>query len=174
MRHAPRQHSEVEFGLRGRELPFAVSAIEGVVYRLRRQRRKLSSLVDHASGPGAFVTKWEGWKNPNLRTLANARGRINVTAAEDIDRIDDAMGVYAVLYEPSARSRYVVYIGYSKVMSTELSIRYGKWAAEGRFNGRVSSFPFAAFYVSSQREARDYEDDLIRYYAPPWNTKFHR
>jgi hypothetical protein len=28
--------------------------------------------------------------------------------------------------------------------------------------------------LPNQRSARCYEDDLIRYYCPPWNTKFHR
>ncbi len=56
----------------------------------------------------------------------------------------------------------------------ELKIRYGKWEKEDRFHSPPSWFPFAAFYLPDQRGARAYEDDLIRYYCPPWNTKFHR
>ena len=138
------------------------------------ERRFLSALGDHGSGVGAFAMTWEGWKNPKKRALANANGRINVSPADDMDRIDDQMGVYAVLYQPSGATRYVVYVGYSKRVSNELKIRYGGWEEDGRIPGSRSRFPFAVFYISNQLEARAYEDDLIRYYAPPWNTKFHR
>ena len=139
------------------------------------ERRFLTALGDHGSGVGAFAMKWEGWKNPTKRGLANVtNGRINVSHADDMDRIDDQMGVYSVLYQPSAGSRYVVYVGYSKRVSNELKIRYGGWEADGRIPGSRSRFPFAVLYLSNQRVARAYEDDLIRFYAPPWNTKFHR
>ena len=61
-----------------------------------------------------------------------------------------------------------------KRVSNELKIRYGGWEADGRIPGSRSRFPFAVLYLSNQRVARAYEDDLIRFYAPPWNTKFHR
>jgi hypothetical protein len=108
----------------------------------------------------------------NRASLENTRGRINVAPPDGIDRIDDQMGLYVVLYEPSTASRYVVYVGYSKMLSKELKIRYGKWSKEDRLYPRRSCFPFAAFYLPNQRDARMYEDDLIRYYCPTWN--FHR
>jgi hypothetical protein len=138
------------------------------------ERRYLPALFDHADSLGAFATKWDGWRNPKDRALDKSTGRINVSHPDDIDRIDDQMGVYVALYEPSGGNRYVAYVGYSKAMSTELKIRYGKWEEAGNLHPRRSFFPFAAFYLPSQRDARAYEDDLIRYYCPPWNTKFHR
>jgi hypothetical protein len=104
----------------------------------------------------------------------NTTGRINVTSSDDIARIDDLMGLYAVLYEPTKGSRYVACVGYSKHLATELKIRYGTWDSEARLSPRPSCFPFAAYYLPNQRDARAYEYDLIRYYSPPWNTKFHR
>ena len=140
------------------------------------ERRFLPSLFDHVAMPGAFATRWEGWKNPKQRAaLDKTTGRINVRHPDAIDDIADEMGLYAVMYEPTAGSRYVVYVGYSKRLSNELKIRYGKWDKEDYFYPRRrASFPFAAFYLPSQRDARAYEDDLIRYYCPTWNTKFHR
>jgi hypothetical protein len=139
------------------------------------ERRFLPALCDHGTMLGAFATKWEGWKNPHERALGNANGRVNVSHPDDIDRIDDLMGLYVILYEPSQGSRYVAYVGYSKGISTELRIRYGKFESEGRVPSvRSAKFPFAAVYISNQVEARAYEDDLIRYYCPTWNTKFHR
>lgn len=137
-------------------------------------RRFLPTLYDHGTGIGAFATRWEGWKNPLERAgPRRTTGRINVSHPDDIDDIVDEMGLYAVLYEASPLSRYVAYIGYSKKLSTELKIRYGKWEKQGNVQVR-RKFPFAAFYLPNQRDARTYEDDLIRYYCPPWNTKFHR
>ena len=139
-------------------------------------RRFLPTLWDHGTGIGAFATKWEGWKNPLDRAgVEKTTGRINVSHADAIEEIADEMGIYAVLYEASPGSRYVAYVGYSKGMSTELKIRYGKWRNEGHIESRsLAKFPFAAFYLPNQAAARVYEDDLIRYYCPPWNTKFHR
>lgn len=139
-------------------------------------RRFLPALVDHATGIGAFATRWEGWKNPRRRaSLRRARGRINVSHPDDVDDIDNEMGLYVALYEPTPGARYVAYVGYSKVLRAELKIRYGKWVrARCIPREKRSWFPFAALYLPNQRDARTYEDDLIRYYCPPWNTKFHR
>jgi hypothetical protein len=76
------------------------------------ERRRLAALSDHGNSVGAFATKWEGWKNPNNRSL-DTTGRINVTHPDDIEIIDDQMGLYVALYEPSSGgTRYVVYVGY--------------------------------------------------------------
>lgn len=124
---------------------------------------------------GAFASKWEGWKNPKQRaSLELQAGRINTSHPDAVDEIDDLMGVYAVLYAPTSGSRYVAYVGYSGNLSRELRYRYGQWEKEYRLHPRRACFPFAALYVPNQPVARAYEDDLIRYYAPPWNTKFHR
>jgi hypothetical protein len=139
------------------------------------QRRFLPALADHGSSYGTFATKWEHWKNPRKRVgLDYEWDRINVSHPDDIDDIDDAMGLYVALYEPSPGRKYVAYVGYSKGVRTELKIRYGKWDAKRMLVPRWSHFPFAAIYIPNQRTARCYEDDLIRYYCPPWNTKFHR
>ena len=116
------------------------------------ERRFLNALADHGTGFGAFATKWERWKNPKNRSFIDENtDRINVCRPDDMDRIADQMGVYAVLYEPSEGSRYVAYVGYSKGLSTELKIRYGKWEKEGYFHKSLSSFPFACRYIPNQK-----------------------
>jgi hypothetical protein len=100
---------------------------------------------------------------------------VQVTHFDNVDRVDDMMGLYIAFYEPTPRRLYVAYVGYSKAVKTELKIRYGKWERRAYVPSKdISKYPFAAVYISNQREARLYEDDLIRYYCPPWNTKFHR
>jgi hypothetical protein len=140
------------------------------------ERRFLPALFDHGTGIGAFATRWEGWKNPRKRAgPSHTTGRINVSHPDDIEIIDDQMGLYIALYEPTAGSRYVAYVGYSKGLRKELKIRYGQWEADGRVvRSARAKFPFVAFYLPNQEAARVFEDDLIRYYCPPWNTKFHR
>ncbi|MGH7295066.1 MAG: hypothetical protein ACRELB_09040, partial [Polyangiaceae bacterium] len=121
------------------------------------ERRFLPALADHGTSFGAFATKWEGWKNPlKRRFIDEHKDRINVCKPEDRYAIDDQMGIYVVLYEPSDGSRYVAYVGYSKALSTELEIRYGTWEKRGFFHKAMKSFPFACRYIPNQKEARSY------------------
>jgi hypothetical protein len=139
------------------------------------ERRRLPALIDLANSLGAFATRWEGWKNPAQRASVERRsGRINVSHPDAIGEIDDDMGLYVALYEPSPGSRYVAYVGYSAKLRKELEIRYRRWELDGYLHPRRGLYPFAAFYLPNQQEARSYEYDLIRLYAPPWNTKYHR
>lgn len=107
------------------------------------ERRLLRNLIDHNDDLGAFATRWEGWVDVSTKFI-DKRARINVTHPDDIDRIADERGIYAVMYQPSRESRYVAYVGYSKKLSTELKIRYGGWEKRDRFMAARSHYPFAA------------------------------
>jgi hypothetical protein len=137
-------------------------------------RRLLPALANHNNGIGAFATKWERWIDPHDLSF-EVRHYNKIGDADGIDdRVEEAMGVYAVLYEASPGSRYVVYVGYSADLRRELKTRYHRWEEDGLLYPRKSSYPFAALYIPSQKNATRYEDYLIRYYCPPWNTRFSR
>jgi hypothetical protein len=134
------------------------------------ERRYLPSLDDHQYRDGAFATKWHGWKNPRDRSLGDTK-LVQISHWSRIDEdIEDRVGCYAVLYKAGADSFYAAYIGFSKVLGRELRIRYKGWGV-GVSN---ANFPFTAIYIPNSAVASAYEDDLIRYYVPAWNTKFHR
>lgn len=132
------------------------------------QRRFLSALDDHQYRDGAFATKWDGWVNPRDRSLGETKS-LHVSHWSRIEEdIPDRIGCYAILYQASSESRYAAYVGFSKVLGSELRIKYGQWEITN------ATFPFTAIYIPNSEVASAYEDDLIRYYCPPWNTKFHR
>jgi hypothetical protein len=136
------------------------------------ERRLLRALTNHNAGSGAFATRWKGWVPANR--VVNDRGRKNLDHPDGIRDVEKAMGVYAVMYEPTPRSLYVVYVGYSKDLQRELKFRYRDWSKARWFYPRKEDYPFSTLYISNQRTATYYEDFLIRYYCPPWNTRFSR
>ena len=106
--------------------------------------------------------------NPRDRSLGDTKF-LKISHWSRIEEdIQDRVGCYAILYQASADSFYAAYIGFSKVLGRELRIRYDGWGIHN------ATFPFTAAYISNSAVASAYEDDLIRYYCPPWNTKFHR
>ena len=95
-------------------------------------------------------------------------GRVNrCHPAEVYERADNRVGCYAFLYRASPESYYTTYVGYSARLQTEIATRVEEWELD-------ASFPFTAAYISNSAIAREYEEDLIRYYAPPWNKRFFK
>jgi len=131
------------------------------------ERRFLSALSDHRDRQGAFATKWEGWISPRGRAV-NIVGRVYVSHPAETHRVEDRVGCYAILYRASPQSLYTAYIGSSEHLRSELEARIDEWGIE------EATFPFTAVYIPSLAVAREYEEDLIRYYAPPWNQKFFK
>jgi len=136
------------------------------------ERRFLNALLDHEGRPGAFATKWEGWVNPRHRaTLDGLLGtRINKSRAEGfIDKVESQMGVYVFLYKAGEESFYVCYVGRARELLPET-----KKMADYFKMWRDPQMLITAVYISNQKMCEEYEDDLIRYYCPPWNKKFHK
>ena len=73
-----------------------------------------------------------------------------------------------MLYRASPESLYTIYIGYSAGVGKELRKRIKEWDIES------ARFAVTVIYIPSQVQAKAYEDDLIHYYAPPWNTRFSK
>ncbi len=132
------------------------------------RRRFLPALTDHRFRDGAFATEWEGWVNPRDRNLPIA-GRINVKHPSYAEDVEDRIGCYAILYRTSgSESLYVAYIGYSATVGRELSKRIKEWDI------KFAQFPFTCIFLSNSNLAKEYEEDLIRYYCPPWNIRFSK
>ena len=135
------------------------------------ERRALAALLDHRGRSGAMTTRWEGWaRNWRDRSIDFA-GRINVSHPSRILDVEERTGCYAILYQASATAQYVAYVGFSASLRREILTKYKSWGDRVRPPGR---FPFTAVYIANSSLARSYEDDLIRYYAPPWNIRFDR
>lgn len=128
-------------------------------------RRFLSSLDDLRYRRGAFATKWERWINPRDRAIPFGR-RFNASHPSRCYEMPENMGCYAILYRTGAGSQYVVYIGYSNNLRRELINRIRNWDIE------YAQYRFTCILISNASLAKEYEDDLIRYYCPTWNTRF--
>jgi hypothetical protein len=132
------------------------------------RRRFLPSIYDHNGREGAYATEWEGWLAVN-RITVNITRRINRTPAPEVrHRVNDQMGCYAILHETENTS-YVLYVGFSRILQSELVKRLNEADLL-----EDTSTTFAVVYIPNFDQATHYEDELIRYYAPPWNTKFHK
>ena len=131
------------------------------------ERRFLPALVDHRGVPGAFAAKWEGWVSPRGRSV-NIVGRVNVSHPSEVSKVENRVGCYSILYRASVESLYTAYIGYSRYVRGEIE-------SQIRDRGATTvDFPFTAVYIPSAAVAKEYEVDLIRYYAPPWNARFFK
>ena len=132
------------------------------------RRRFLPSINDHNDRKGAYATEWEGWVSIS-RIEVNTTRRINRTLASEVrEKVEDQMGCYAILHETNSAA-YVLYVGFSKILRSEIVKRLNEADLLDD-----SSTTFTAVYIPNFRQATHYEDELIRYYAPPWNTKFHK
>ena len=135
------------------------------------ERRFLPGMYDGRQF-GCYATTWDGWKNPRKRELRPAR-EARLSTLDGIHDVDEATGVYSVLYQPTAGgAHYVAYIGYSINLRRELKERYRSWEKNVMLQPRTKAFPFRAMYISRHEQARAFELDLIRCYAPPWNSRF--
>lgn len=135
------------------------------------ERRFLTGLDDHNKRPGAFASRWEGWIEPRPRaSLDHAdAGRHNITTVPSmLDRLEARAGVYAFLYRASRDSLYALYIGVSRDLAREVEFRDREMDVED------ARLRVTVRYISNVALACAYEDDLIRYYCPPWNTRFSR
>jgi hypothetical protein len=129
--------------------------------------RYLPAMRDYKGVPGARASRWGGWVNPKGRSVEMA-GRVNLSHPSEVDKVDDRCGCYAILYRAAPESYYTAYIGFSRTLRTEIKGYYRSGVDE------TADFPFTAVYISNAEVSQAYELDLIRYYAPPWNVKFHR
>jgi hypothetical protein len=127
---------------------------------------------------GTYCTKWEGWRRYPSGCYFNfeqctqpKKGQYGWYATEHISY---GPGVYAFFYYPTVASdstRYVLYVGSTAtdvvkraMQSRDRFERYWDWSKMG--------VGFAL--VKTEHQGRDSEYYLIRYYAPPWNTKFSK
>ncbi len=129
--------------------------------------RYLPSMPDYKGKAGARATRWMGWANPNGRSI-DVEGRVNLSHPTDLDKVEDRCGCYAILYRAAPESYYTAYIGYSRTLRKEIRAYYRAGVPE------TADFPFTAVYIPNAEISKAYELDLIRYYSPPWNAKFHR
>lgn len=124
------------------------------------ERRLLTSIMDPKNRRGAFASTWLGFKNPRKRALPNLY-RTQIRPVPDWElRTFETTGVYVLLHKTSNRYR-VVYVGCSKNVFRRFASR---WKDQDQLHYTVA-------YISSTKLAREYERDLICYYAPPWNEK---
>lgn len=130
------------------------------------ETRFLPALSDYKGNAGARATRWAGWANPMGRAV-DIVGRVNITHPADVDKVENRCGCYAILYRAASDSYYTAYVGFSRTLRTEIRNYYRTVAV-------TADFPFTAVYISNAEVSRAYELDLIRYYSPPWNVKFHR
>lgn len=128
--------------------------------------RFLANLTDHRGEIGAYANEWQGWVNPRERSVPIA-GRVNTAEIDETDRVDDRVGCYAFLYLPGSGTRYTAYIGFSTSLRTEIEQQLGLKRVD------QAHFSFTAVYISNSEIAEAYEEDLIRFYAPPWNKQFY-
>lgn len=134
------------------------------------ERRFLDRIYDHNNRRGAYATTWEGWVSVN-RIVVDTQGRINRFPAfeEELDeKVGNFMGVYAILHETDSRT-YALYIGYSKILHDEIKKRLREMSLLDDDTTSVT-----VLYIPNKKQATHYEDELIRYYAPPWNTRFYK
>ncbi len=133
------------------------------------ERRLLPALPDHRGRRGAYAQPWDGWVNPLERAVYPTR-KVYRSRFDRVYEVENRVGCYAFLYDPQSGSGRlcVAYIGKSKYLQEEIRNRYRGWKIEGE----SSYYPFAAIYIPSHAVAGEYESDLLRYYAPPWNTYF--
>ena len=130
-------------------------------------RRYLPALDDHRRRRGAWATSWEGWVNPRDRALVRTY-RKNACHPESVYDWDaGGIGCYSILYTTSGGSRYCAYIGVAQDVRDVLLNKIRIWKLEH------GPFLVTARYIGSTKRARAYEDDLIRYYCPTWNTLFN-
>jgi len=120
-----------------------------------------------------WATKWEGFekakvreirlkKRWNPRKISTEGGNI-ISGIEDIN---DVCGVYVFLN----KNNYVLYIGSSKQLYTEIKNTFRRFSP----SRRKCIEKICAYQVINSDEAEKFESDLLWYYTPPFNTKFHR
>lgn len=138
------------------------------------ERRFLPKLHDRGKrGDGVFCTLWEGWKcRKDMKIKIMYRGQPKFSRNTSDMRIPKGPGVYAILYYPSRAddSRpYVSYIGVAgKDIEKELLQTFKRFDHD--WNETKIAFAFAG--TGTAAEADEWEYYLIRYYCPPWNTRF--
>jgi hypothetical protein len=126
---------------------------------------------------GAHATKWKGFaiawnryigdEDKELKKWNPRRIGEDKDGVWGIEDIPDICGVYVFLN----KENYVLYVGCSKGwLFSEIKSRYR------RFQNYEKNYVklFAAHQAISARLAENMESDLLRYYTPPWNTKFSK
>jgi len=136
-------------------------------------RRYISTIPTSPAWDGAYATKWEGFSKAWIRRHPIERGLYKCYPrpiwADDcgicgVDDIGDVCGVYVFL----AKNGYVLYIGKSRNLRTEIMQRYRSFEQfRKKYVHRV-----AAHKSINEDGAGKMESDLLWYYTPPWNTKF--
>jgi len=138
-------------------------------------RRWIPTVPTSKAWGGAYATKWEGFSKAWIREYGLDRGlykwnprRIDYdgpgSGVFGIEDIDDVCGVYVFL----ANNNYVLYVGMSTRLGSEIASRYK------RFEGykRKHIHQVVAHKALSADFAKRMETDLLWYYTPPWNTRF--
>jgi ribosome-interacting GTPase 1 len=98
--------------------------------------------------------------------VVNAVGRINISHPSRAAEIEDRVGCYVIFYKTGADTLYVAYVGFSTILRTEVIRQINRWDINN------TTYPFTCLYIPNSQISKEYEDDLIRYYCPPWNTRF--
>lgn len=137
------------------------------------QRRWLRSIPISKGQRGAYASKWEGWKKAVQRKVKREElWRWNptpITRLNDLDfkeYVPDYCGVYVFL----DRNNYVLYVGKSKYLGTEILRKHKRLSN----NKRKHIKKFVVHRTINDAQAKKMELDLIWYYVPPWNKRFHK
>jgi hypothetical protein len=140
------------------------------------ERRYLPNVHDRGKrNPGAFCTRWEGWNYPDdLGDNITHRGHPKrwPERGDCRFRVPEGSGVYALLYHPSRyddSKAYVLYVGVAGSDLWKESIQTRKRFA-AHWHTAMMAIVFASTKATNQADSWEYH--LIRYYCPPWNTRF--
>jgi hypothetical protein len=136
-------------------------------------RRLIPTLPTSRAWSGMYATRWEGFskawirKHPTERGLYQWRPRPIGDDSDGLFGIDD-MGDVCGVYVFLARNGYVLYVGKSRNLRTEIKQRYrGFEQFRRRYIHQVT-----AHKSVNDAGAGKMESDLQWYYTPPWNTRF--
>lgn len=137
------------------------------------KRRWLISIPTSKVRRGAYATKWQTWAVAWQRILPTERlrrwNRTSIAALDDEDfheRVPDYCGVYAFLNQDG----YVLYVGRSIRLGTEILSKYRGFHSYKR--NHIEGF--VAHAAPNAKQMEYMELDLLWYYTPPWNTRFHK
>lgn len=137
------------------------------------KRRWIHSIPASKAWRGEYATKWDGWEKAWIRNVVKEKfprwilTSISILKRDDFKSyIPDYCGVYVFIN----RNDYVLYVGRSKKLGYEILQRFRSFDKYKRKYIRK----FAAHRSYNMPQAKNMEMDLLRYYTPPWDTKYHK
>lgn len=139
-------------------------------------RRWLPSVPMSKVQRGAYATEWEGWTKAWKRDIHSEKvwkwnpKPIEVLWEQDfLKQVPGYFGVYVFL----THNNYVLYLGRGTQLGKRIRSSYKN---DKKFPGYMKDHirKFAAHRALNEALMKYMEFDLLRYYTPPWNTKFSK